>query len=113
MRLPQSRRLRVERPARAIGERLQRPMLQPARPLDAAARGEPIGNDDPAESRTQSDDERGAETENDHGVEETQQIREDNEEAEHEKHAEHSQPPPTNPTHALTRSYADRDSAPR
>ena len=33
MRLPQLRRLRIERRARAVGERLQRPMLKPARLL--------------------------------------------------------------------------------
>jgi hypothetical protein len=43
VRLPQQCRLRIERHTRAVGECLQRPMLEPARLLDPAAGSEAIG----------------------------------------------------------------------
>ncbi len=88
-------------------------MRQPARPLDAAARGEPIGNDDPAECRRQSDDEDGAEAEQDCGVEETRQIRQEIEEPEHEKHTEHAERRPASRPHPLPHQRGTGEAQPR
>jgi hypothetical protein len=45
--LPQLRRLGIECRARAVGKRLQRPMLKPACLFESAASGYAIGEDDP------------------------------------------------------------------
>ena len=85
---PQPCRRCVERPARPVGESLQRPVLQLARLLDAAARGEGIGNDGSAECRSQAARESNAEAEQNCSVQKARQIRQDIEQAEHEKRAE-------------------------
>ena len=46
VRVPQLRRLRLEWAARTVGQRLQRPVQQPARALDAASCGSGIGQRD-------------------------------------------------------------------
>ena len=84
---PQPRRRGVEAPARPIGESLQRPVLQFARLLDAAACGEGIGNDNP-EGRSQADCEGGAEADQNCRVQEAGQTRQDIKQAEHQKCAQ-------------------------
>jgi hypothetical protein len=60
MRLPQLRRLRIERRARAVGKRLQRPMLKPACFFKPAASGYAIGEDDPPGYDRKSDNDSSA-----------------------------------------------------
>ncbi len=91
VRLPQTGRRRVEQPARPIGESLQRPVLQPARLLDAAARREGVRNYSPAECRRQADGESGAEADQNRGVQEAGQNRQDIEQAKYQKHAQRSE----------------------
>jgi hypothetical protein len=60
MRLPQLRRLGIERRARAVGKRLQRPMLKPACFFDSAASGYAIGEDNPSGYDGKSDNDSSA-----------------------------------------------------
>jgi hypothetical protein len=58
--LPQLRRLGIECRGRAVGKRLQRPMLKPACFFEAAASGCAIGEDDPSGYDRKSDNDSSA-----------------------------------------------------
>ena len=75
MRLPQTGRLRVERPAWPISECLQRPVLKTARLLDATAGGDGIGDEERTECRSQSDHEGDAEAQQNAGMQPARKIR--------------------------------------
>ena len=85
VRLPQPRRRHVERHAGPVGERLQRPMRQTAGALDAAAGGDAIDGGEAPRPGPGKDDKGGAENEQDCGMAEARQARQQVEEPEHQK----------------------------
>ncbi len=91
VREPQLRRLRVERSARPVGERLQRAMREPAGPLDAAPGGLAVRHRHAAERRREGQQKPGAERQQQRGMGEAGEERQQIEQRQDQKQAEHGQ----------------------
>jgi hypothetical protein len=91
MRLPQPRCLRIKRRDRAVGERLQRAVSEPARLFDPPTSGHAIGQNDPAGHGRQCDNESRTETKQQSGVDHTWQKRQEIKQGKDKEAAEHGE----------------------